>query len=154
MANSNPFFESLRNSSDSSRNKTFKEIFLFHHEIVCFVYLVESPHRGDSNEYTQHAIIVQKIENISLNYCYLLPDLAPWLTLSGSNYPCLEWSQRCSSHWDFTVVSEFYKTQIKASVDRNVLLLWVSLQYICKWIHSQIYSNEILFQMLFIYFTY
>ena len=26
----------------------------------------------------------------SLNYRYLLPDLAPWLTLSGSNYPCLE----------------------------------------------------------------
>ena len=26
----------------------------------------------------------------SLNYNYLPPDLALWLTLSGSNYPCLE----------------------------------------------------------------
>ena len=28
--------------------------------------------------------------NKFLNYHYLLPDLAPWLTFSGSNYPCLE----------------------------------------------------------------
>ena len=26
----------------------------------------------------------------TLNYRYLLPDLVPWLTLSGSNYPYLE----------------------------------------------------------------
>ena len=34
-------------------------IFLFHHEIVCCLYLLllESPHQGDSNEYTQHTII-------------------------------------------------------------------------------------------------
>ena len=30
------------------------------------------------------------MEKISLRYHYLLPDLEPWLTLSGSNYPCLE----------------------------------------------------------------
>ena len=35
----------------------FKEISLFYHELVCCVYTLESPHRGDSNEYTQHAII-------------------------------------------------------------------------------------------------
>ena len=40
--------ESLGNSSDSSRKQIFKKIFLFYHEIVC----------GDSNEYTQHTIIV------------------------------------------------------------------------------------------------
>ena len=34
------------------------EIFLFYHEIVCCVYSLESPHRGDSNEYTQYTIIV------------------------------------------------------------------------------------------------
>ena len=33
---------------------------------------------------------MQKIEKISLNYRYLLPELVPWLTISGSNYPCLE----------------------------------------------------------------
>ena len=32
----------------------FREIFLFYHEIVCYVYLLESPHRDDSNEYTEH----------------------------------------------------------------------------------------------------
>ena len=32
--------------------------FLFHHVIVCFVYSLESPHWGDSNEYTHHTIIV------------------------------------------------------------------------------------------------
>ena len=35
------------------------------------------------------------------------PDLAPWLTLVSSNFPCLEyiciWFQRCSSHWSSTV---------------------------------------------------
>ena len=53
------------------------------------LYSLESPHRGDSNEYTQHTIIVKEIKK-SLNYCYLLPDLALYLTLSGSNYPRLE----------------------------------------------------------------
>ena len=40
---------------------------------------LESPHRGDSNEYTQHNITAQ-IDNISLNYRHLLPNLAPLLT--------------------------------------------------------------------------
>ena len=30
------------------------------------------------------------MEKISLRYRYLLPDLTPWLTLSGSNYLCLQ----------------------------------------------------------------
>ena len=34
--------------------------------------------------------LCRKIEKISLNCRYLLPELVPWLTLSGSNYPCLE----------------------------------------------------------------
>ena len=52
---SNSFFQYLQNSSNSSR-KIF--IFFSYHGIVCCVYSLESPHRGDSNEYTQHAIIV------------------------------------------------------------------------------------------------
>ena len=79
------FFQSLQNSSKSSRKQIFMFFFLFYHVIVCCVYSLESPHRGDSNEYTQHTIIVYKIEKISLNYRYLLPELVPWLTLSGSN---------------------------------------------------------------------
>ena len=38
----------------------------------------------------QYTVILQKSENTSLNYRYLLPDLALWLTLSGSSYPYLE----------------------------------------------------------------
>ena len=61
MANSN-IFKSLRNSSTSSRKQIFREIFLFYHEIVCCVYSLELPHRGNSNEYTQHTIIVKEIK--------------------------------------------------------------------------------------------
>ena len=42
----------------AQENKTFTEIFSFYPEIVCCVYSLQSPHRGDSNEYTQHAFIV------------------------------------------------------------------------------------------------
>ena len=59
-------------------------MFLFYHKL----YVV--PHRGDSKEYTQHTIIIQKIEKNLLNYIHLPPDLALWLTLSGSNYLYLE----------------------------------------------------------------
>ena len=52
------FFQSLQNSSNSSRKQIFRDFFLFYHGIVCCVYSLESPHRGDSNEYTQHTIIV------------------------------------------------------------------------------------------------
>ena len=41
--------------------KMCKELVLLYHEIVCCVYSLESPHRGDSNEYTQHTIIIKKI---------------------------------------------------------------------------------------------
>ena len=33
------------------------EIFLYHHESVGCVYSLESPYRGDSNEYTQYTIL-------------------------------------------------------------------------------------------------
>ena len=36
----------------------FWDFFLFRKEKVCCVYSLESPHRGDSNEYTQHTIIL------------------------------------------------------------------------------------------------
>ena len=45
-----------RKSSNSSRKKN-SDIFLFI-MTLCYVYSLESPHRGDSNEYTQHTIIV------------------------------------------------------------------------------------------------
>ena len=70
------------------------------------VYSLESPHWGDSNEYTQHKIIMQKIEKTALNDRCLRPDLVPLLTLSGSNYSYPEqifMVPRCSSHWSSTV---------------------------------------------------
>ena len=42
----------------AQENKYLMMFFLFYHGIVYCVYLLESPHRGDSNEYTQHTIIV------------------------------------------------------------------------------------------------
>ena len=56
------YFQTQQNSSNSSRKQIFMDFFLFYHGIVCCVYSLESPHRGDSNEYTQHTIIVYKIE--------------------------------------------------------------------------------------------
>ena len=78
--------------SDSLRKQIFREVFFFqfYHLIVCCVYSLESPHRGDSNEHTQHTITMKTIEKISINNHHLFSDLAPWLTLSGSNYPYLE----------------------------------------------------------------
>ena len=48
----------------------------------------ESPHRGDSNEYTEHTHIEdwKSIPKLS----HFPNDLAPWFTLSGSNNPCLK----------------------------------------------------------------
>ena len=54
------FFQSLPNSSNSSRKQIFRDVFLFYHGIVCCVYSLELPHRCNSNEYTQHTIIVRK----------------------------------------------------------------------------------------------
>ena len=38
----------------AQENKYLMIFFLFYHGIVCCVYSLESPHRGDSNKYTQH----------------------------------------------------------------------------------------------------
>ena len=58
MANSNSFFSPYEILPIAQENKYLREIFLFYREIVCCVYSLESPHRGDSNENTQHTITV------------------------------------------------------------------------------------------------
>ena len=50
------------------------------------MYSLESPHRGDFNEDTQHTFMLQKIKEILIK----LSDKALLSTLTGSNYPCLE----------------------------------------------------------------
>ena len=52
------FFGPYKILPTAQENKYLGIFFLFYHGIVCCVYLLESPHRGDSKEYTQHTIIV------------------------------------------------------------------------------------------------
>ena len=61
-------------------------IFFFILKMVYCVYSFESPLWGDSNENTQHTFMLKKLDNIPI----MPPDLALWLTLISSNYPCLE----------------------------------------------------------------
>ena len=55
--------------------------------MVYGVHSLESPRWGDSNENTQYTCMLKKIEN---DIPITPSDLALWLTLSSSNYPCLE----------------------------------------------------------------
>ena len=52
------FFSPYKILPIAQENEYLGIFFLFYHVIVCCVYSLESPHRGDSNEYTQHTIIV------------------------------------------------------------------------------------------------
>ena len=73
MAYSNSFLSPYGIFPIAQENK-LSEIFLYYYEIVCCVYSLESPHRGYSNEYTQHTIILLKIENVSIKIaiCFLM----------------------------------------------------------------------------------
>ena len=55
---SNSFFSPYKILPIAQENKYLGMFFLLDHGIVCCAYSLESPHRGDSNEYTQHTIIV------------------------------------------------------------------------------------------------
>ena len=61
-------------------------IFFFILKTVYFVFSLESPQWGDSNENTQHTLMLKRIKEILI----ITPDLALSSTLIGSNYPCLE----------------------------------------------------------------
>ena len=80
MANSNSFFspKEILPIAQETRKQIFKDIFLFYIEIVWCAFSLESPHRGDSKEYTQHTIISRRSKQ-NLNHRHLLPDLASWL---------------------------------------------------------------------------
>ena len=52
------FFSPYKILPIAQENNYLGFFFLFYDGIVCCVYSLESPHRGDSNEYTQHTIIV------------------------------------------------------------------------------------------------
>ena len=59
-----------------NRSWHFMQIVSFY-EIVCCVYSLELPHWGNSNEYTQHTIIVLKIEKIDCWLCWCLTTCQP-----------------------------------------------------------------------------
>ena len=54
---SNSFFSPYKILPKAQENTYLGLFSLFYHGIVCCVYSLESPHRGDSNVYTQHTII-------------------------------------------------------------------------------------------------
>ena len=56
MANSNSFLNPYEFLLIAQENKYLRKF--SYCEIVCCVYSLESPHRGNSNEYTQHTITV------------------------------------------------------------------------------------------------
>ena len=59
LDDSNSFFSPYKILPIAQENKYLRIFFfLFYHGIVCCMYSLESPHRGDCNEYTQHTIIV------------------------------------------------------------------------------------------------
>ena len=58
IAYSNSFLSQYEILIIAQEDKYLGFFFLLYHAIVCYVYALESPHRGDSKEYTQHAIIV------------------------------------------------------------------------------------------------
>ena len=51
---SNSFFSPYKVLPTAQENKYLGIFFLFYHGIVCCVYSLESPHRGESNEYTTY----------------------------------------------------------------------------------------------------
>ena len=59
-------------------------VFIF--KTVYWVYSLESPQSGDSNDNTKYTFTLQKIKEILI----MPPDLALLSTLTGSNFPCLE----------------------------------------------------------------
>ena len=75
--------ESLGNTPIAAELGYLGYFFLF---MVYCVYTLESLRSGDSNENTQYTYMLKNRKYISIMH----PDLALRLTLTGSNYPCLE----------------------------------------------------------------
>ena len=99
-------FASLRNSSESSTKQIFRDTlgnfscFITNMYVVCCVIIsFTSSRRFLWVHSTYHYFVEDQKDPPSLppsppppplNYSHLHPDLALWLTLSGSNFPCLE----------------------------------------------------------------
>ena len=56
---------------------------LFYHEIVCCVYTLESPHRGNFNEYSQNTILMSTRNILLLKSREKKTKLSPFAYLPG-----------------------------------------------------------------------
>ena len=142
MANSNSFLSpSLGNSSDSSRKQIFRSLlgsFPICQVYVCCVFSLESPHWGDSNEYTQHTILYRR----SKRHPYIIPIcLLIWryylhtvarTTHIWNKFP---WSQRCSNQWSSTIFRSLAiqnaPREDSGQVARIRRLIWIFARRTC-----------------------
>ena len=128
------------------------------------MYSSESSHRGDSNEYTQHAIIAYKIERISLNNRNLVPDIAPSMARITNIQNKFPWSQRFSIHWRFIatvccvlpliVPHLFLYRRLEKPVLRNRGLSWVTSIISFFFIIFILFYYYFFFIFLFLFFIF
>ena len=98
-------------------------IFFFILIIVCCVFSLESPRCGDSNENTQHALMLEKLEKISLlcllSWRYDKHSLARSTPVSN----IFSWSQRCSSHRSSAVLLHILQSDTNPHTALQILQL-------------------------------
>ena len=138
------FFESLQNSSDISRNQIFRDFFLIlsWNCMLCVLIRIASSRRF----LWVHTIYNCGIEDrkISQNHRHLHPDLEPWLTHSGSNYPCLEQFSMVPKMFELlkfdcmgqrtTKPMITHVRQTKSQVSLNMQSVWQGFSFIPLWI--------------------
>ena len=120
--------------NNSTRSGSIIWIFftIFFNITVCFVFSLESPHRGDSNAYTQHTIINMKTK----------------FTLNHPKYNCIcsygiFLSQGLKNEFEIAMVNEpsvFGPLEFYCINTTLIVLQWTSLAWrcsnktkICKW---------------------
>ena len=103
--------------------------------MVCCLYSLEWPHRGDCNEYTQHTIILKKIEKKKIEKISLLCTCpAAMINIISCNYPCLEVPK-------VLVPLKFYCTQLQLRlylfITKSLEKVSLNLQLLIKFLLKQ-----------------
>ena len=114
VADLNSFFYSITNSSASLRQQFFRDILdtLWKVSYSSMKIYVACAHLNSLIEAILMSILLLywRWKKTLQNHPHLPPDKVLLLTLSGSNYPCVEqisWSRRCSSHRCWTIPDLF-----------------------------------------------
>ena len=92
--------------------------------MVYCVYSLELPRWDNSNENTQHTFILKK----NRKYIPIMPpDLAQWLTLISSNYPCLEYIFMVPNVFE---PLKFYCNNVSKEIrfTLSIVLFWQSMK--------------------------